>query len=295
MTPEDILERMEKYKAKAATLTSVLQDLPEAWEKRITADGREYFVNHNERTTTWNRPHNPTNNGSIARMMIGQHSQLVDITKWGEPQAELSQKLVSAMLQVRDLIENSYHTKCSTMYNKFSGTKWTMRVILHPENLDEPGISCPAITHIAFELPRTDLENDDRDPSKQLRMDIGTTLSLWIRTINKRSKLPELRLDTPAALKRDHIMEVEMGAEPRTFYLRIVASETDGSPQELERLMWLEEWLDVPVYRVSLPTANASVSRSRGALGHQYDRYSSLGTLLHHHPVFGLQFSTLNK
>jgi hypothetical protein len=74
MTPEDILERMEKYKAKAATLTSVLQDLPEAWEKRITADGREYFVNHNERTTTWNRSHNPTNNGSIARMMIGQHS-----------------------------------------------------------------------------------------------------------------------------------------------------------------------------------------------------------------------------
>uniref|UniRef100_G3UUS0 WW domain-containing protein n=1 Tax=Meleagris gallopavo TaxID=9103 RepID=G3UUS0_MELGA len=31
-------------------------DLPSGWEERKDAKGRTYYVNHNNRTTTWTRP-----------------------------------------------------------------------------------------------------------------------------------------------------------------------------------------------------------------------------------------------
>lgn len=30
--------------------------LPEGWEERTDANGRTYYVNHNARTTQWERP-----------------------------------------------------------------------------------------------------------------------------------------------------------------------------------------------------------------------------------------------
>lgn len=33
-----------------------LTPLPPGWEERTDAQGRTYYVNHNERTTQWERP-----------------------------------------------------------------------------------------------------------------------------------------------------------------------------------------------------------------------------------------------
>ena len=30
--------------------------LPPGWQRMLTADGREYFVDHNTQTTSWTRP-----------------------------------------------------------------------------------------------------------------------------------------------------------------------------------------------------------------------------------------------
>ncbi len=35
--------------------------LPSGWEKRLALDGRPYYVNHNERTTSWDLPNEDPN------------------------------------------------------------------------------------------------------------------------------------------------------------------------------------------------------------------------------------------
>ena len=33
------------------------EPLPQGWEQRVDANGKIYFVNHNDQTTTWTDPH----------------------------------------------------------------------------------------------------------------------------------------------------------------------------------------------------------------------------------------------
>lgn len=40
----------------ATGYTLTTQGLPPGWEERKDGKGRTYFVNHNNRTTTWTRP-----------------------------------------------------------------------------------------------------------------------------------------------------------------------------------------------------------------------------------------------
>ena len=46
--------------SRAITSTSTFEDqqgrLPAGWERRVDNLGRTYYVDHNSRTTTWNRP-----------------------------------------------------------------------------------------------------------------------------------------------------------------------------------------------------------------------------------------------
>jgi hypothetical protein len=81
------------------------------WEQRQTSEGRNYYVNHNERITTWTPPKKDKHDDRIALEIIDQHSGLGDIANWGEAQADLSQRLISAMLQMGDLIEDPKYTK----------------------------------------------------------------------------------------------------------------------------------------------------------------------------------------
>jgi len=57
------------------------------------------------------RPKKDKHDDRIALEMIDQHSRLGDVANLGEAQAVLSQRLISAMLQIRDLIEDPKYTK----------------------------------------------------------------------------------------------------------------------------------------------------------------------------------------
>lgn len=57
----------------------------------------------------------------------------------------------------------------------------------------------------------------------------------------------------------------------------------------------LERWLDTAVYRVPAPMGDAYMSRSGGSLGLEHERSDSWERLVHHHPVFGLELSSLNQ
>jgi len=63
-------------------------------------------------------------------------------------------------------------------------------MVLHPEDLQKPGISQPMLTKVPFDLPHISPQSDGREPSKLLRVKVGTVLSLWLRTIKKRSAVP---------------------------------------------------------------------------------------------------------
>lgn len=69
--PKDIVNRKEKldslfgkikcYKASASSTLTLRSDgggelLPAGWEKKIAADGRPYYVDHNSKTTHWSLP-----------------------------------------------------------------------------------------------------------------------------------------------------------------------------------------------------------------------------------------------
>lgn len=51
-----------------------------------------------------------SSNASIANGMIEQQSRLAEMSKWGQPQSEAAQSLVSAMLQIRDLMQDPENT-----------------------------------------------------------------------------------------------------------------------------------------------------------------------------------------
>ena len=55
---ESLFGKMKCFNAAAMT-THVGEDLlPPGWEKKIAADGREYYVDHKTKTTHWTRPQN---------------------------------------------------------------------------------------------------------------------------------------------------------------------------------------------------------------------------------------------
>ncbi|KAG4422186.1 hypothetical protein IFR04_004692 [Cadophora malorum] len=149
------------------------------------------------------------------------------------------------------------------------------------------------MTNVSLNLPRIDPESDDKDPTKDLRLEIGSLLSLWLRTINKRSSIPEWKLDSPSALRRNEMMEIEMRVGPKNVFLRVVATEQTGDREEYRKLYLLGQWLEGPLFRVPCPVGMAPLSRSGGAFGFDTQQSSSLEHLLHQHPVFGLAFSSL--
>ncbi|KAH9218267.1 hypothetical protein DL95DRAFT_490070 [Leptodontidium sp. 2 PMI_412] len=168
-----------------------------------------------------------------------------------------------------------------------------MPTILHENDPHEPLLSEPGIAEVSFDLPRIVPEGDEKDPTKNLRLAIRTLLSFWVRTINKRSTIPEWKINSPSALRRNEVMEMEMRVVPKTVFLRIVASERTGDREEYTKLHFLEQWLETPVYRVPCPTGEVSLSRSGGALGIESQPSSSWEHLVHHHPVFGVGLSSL--
>lgn len=115
-------------------------------------------------------------------------------------------------------------------------------MILHQNVPDELLLSEPDITKISFVLPRIVPGGDDKDPTKNLRLAIGTLLSFWVRTINKRSAIPEWKINSPSALRRNEGMgrQTEMRVVPKTVFLRIVASESTGDRKEYTGLHFLE-------------------------------------------------------
>ena len=52
------MQFLQKQQQRAVVTTS-LPDLPDDWEQKRTVDGEMYFVNHSDRTTTWNDPRIP--------------------------------------------------------------------------------------------------------------------------------------------------------------------------------------------------------------------------------------------
>ncbi|XP_034110511.1 transcriptional coactivator yorkie isoform X2 [Drosophila albomicans] len=51
--PNDLIQNT---KTSAPTIASHIGPLPEGWEQAVTESGDVYFVNHNDRTTSWNDP-----------------------------------------------------------------------------------------------------------------------------------------------------------------------------------------------------------------------------------------------
>lgn len=80
---------------------------------------------------------------------------------------------------------------------------------------------------------------------------------------------------------------VDSGAEK--CYVRIIASETTGTPEELESLKLLERWLDTAVYRVPATMGDAYTSRSDGSLELEHERSDSWEHPVHHTSRFGLE------
>jgi len=234
---------------------------------------------------------------NVAEEMIERQSRLMEMSKWSQPQSEVAQRLVSAMMQIRDLFEvpeNTLPKELSVSYKyNASRTTWDMPVILHGNCAHEQELSRPEMTNVSLNLPRIDPESDDKDPTKDLRLEIGSLLSLWLRTINKRSSIPEWKLDSPSALRRNEMMEIEMRVVPKNVFLRVVATEQSGDREEYRKLYLLGQWLEGPLFRVPCPVGMAPLSRSGGAFGFDTQQSSSLEHLLHHHPVFGLAFSSL--
>ncbi|KAH7390336.1 hypothetical protein BKA64DRAFT_120920 [Cadophora sp. MPI-SDFR-AT-0126] len=228
--------------------------------------------------------------------MIDQQSRLVDMSKWGEPQSEIAQQLISAMLQVRDIIEDpqNFQQRSNFGYSKRE-TIWSMPIVLHPDDSMEPGISQPLLRDISLKLVRVDIQGDDRDPTKRLRMTIGTLLSLWLRLINKRTRQLDWRLDSPSALQRVEGMEREMRMTPKSVFVRIVAFESTGDENERGKLELLARWLDTRIYRVPSPTGTTRLGRTGGVFGLESESPSSWEHLVYHHPVFGLPFSSFQR
>ncbi|KAG4441845.1 hypothetical protein IFR05_002646 [Cadophora sp. M221] len=239
-------------------------------------------------------PFASSSNATIASEMIQQQSRLAEMSKWGQSHSEVAQSLVSAMLQIRDLIEDTENALPRNLPpRQLQTTGWTMSMILHPNDPHEPLLSTPGITAVSFNLPRIVSDSHDKDPTKSLRLEIGTLLSLWIRTINKRSHIPEWKINSPSALRRDVGMEMESRTVPKTVFLRIVASECTGDREEYRMLHFLEQWLETPIYRVPCPTGEGPLIRSGGAFGFKSKYSSSWEHLVHHHPVFGAELSSL--
>lgn len=49
----------QQQQQRAAAVAAPLMALPEGWEEKLTPEGEMYFVNHSDRTTTWNDPRIP--------------------------------------------------------------------------------------------------------------------------------------------------------------------------------------------------------------------------------------------
>lgn len=54
--PIDFHPIVPKSKADSALNFSSTRDLPNGWERKLTADGRTYFVDHNNKQTYWSLP-----------------------------------------------------------------------------------------------------------------------------------------------------------------------------------------------------------------------------------------------
>ncbi|KAK7685350.1 hypothetical protein QCA50_011714 [Cerrena zonata] len=60
--------RAESILSTTPSVTSNFTPLPSGWEERYTPEGRPYFVNHNNRTTSWNDPRMPA--GTMPRQNV---------------------------------------------------------------------------------------------------------------------------------------------------------------------------------------------------------------------------------
>jgi hypothetical protein len=74
--PKDNMSELEKLLANASAAVSQAIDpnpeyLPHGWEKRMLANGRIYYVDHNTRTTSWRSPTAIINEEAIYNALFG--------------------------------------------------------------------------------------------------------------------------------------------------------------------------------------------------------------------------------
>jgi E3 ubiquitin-protein ligase NEDD4 len=98
--------------------------LPPGWERRIDPLGRTYYVDHNSRSTTWNRP--------SASQAVNNNAQE------GETNAARDQH--ARRILVDDLLEANANTNTSSVYRSPSATGSTT-----PANSQTPGTAPPAV------------------------------------------------------------------------------------------------------------------------------------------------------
>jgi hypothetical protein len=256
--------------------------LPEGWEQLTAPNGRAYYTNHNNRTTTFAKPERiiPEPRGSSLVLSIIQlRKYLSALVPWDSHEANVATRLYSAMRKVDTILRDASFVESSL--HEGSITEWSMDALLH-EDIQT------VLARPTFEFnPSSEAEprNHRGRSASDTEAEFQVVLSMWLKVLRLRGRDRNWAMSAPVNFPSEHNPE-RLVVEPQFIRVLDMKKSTQGLREAESQV--LRKWMSKPIFRIPIPFGDSQLN----VLGHEEllsDDMSSVSPseLHHHHPVFG--------